>query len=318
MTSIKDVARDVDMSTATVSRALRGLAGVSEETRERVMEAARRLGYVPVAERGRARHRTDPDGRGDRAARDPVVLRGRRPGGRGGPARAGLRPAALQPRRRRVGTPPGLRDQPADQARRRRPGAEPQAQPRRDGTADRPRPAGDDRRRRPARMVDGADRRRGGGVHRDPAPGRPRPPAHRLHRRRDRGRPRLHRAVSAADGLPTHPHGRRAAARPRARVGRRVHRRGRPARRPRAALVPGPPDGGLRGLGRDGHRRPARRAGARAAGARGRLGRRHRRPRDGELLRPDDGRPARPRAGSGRGDRRCWPASTAATGHRSR
>jgi LacI family repressor for deo operon, udp, cdd, tsx, nupC, and nupG len=45
--SIKDVARDVEMSTATVSRALRGLAGVSEETRERVMESARRLGYVP-------------------------------------------------------------------------------------------------------------------------------------------------------------------------------------------------------------------------------------------------------------------------------
>ena len=47
MISIKDVARDVEMSTATVSRALRGLAGVSEETRERVMESARRLGYVP-------------------------------------------------------------------------------------------------------------------------------------------------------------------------------------------------------------------------------------------------------------------------------
>ncbi|MFC7494720.1 MULTISPECIES: LacI family DNA-binding transcriptional regulator [unclassified Nocardioides] len=47
MTSIKDVARDVEMSTATVSRALRGLAGVSDETRERVMESAKRLGYVP-------------------------------------------------------------------------------------------------------------------------------------------------------------------------------------------------------------------------------------------------------------------------------
>lgn len=46
MTSIKDVARDVAMSTATVSRALRGLPGVSEETRERVAEAALRLGYV--------------------------------------------------------------------------------------------------------------------------------------------------------------------------------------------------------------------------------------------------------------------------------
>src|SRR5262245_38052931 len=35
------------MSTATVSRALRGLPGVSEETRARVMETALRLGYVP-------------------------------------------------------------------------------------------------------------------------------------------------------------------------------------------------------------------------------------------------------------------------------
>ena len=47
MTSIKDVARDIEMSTATVSRALRGLRGVSDATRERVMESALRLGYVP-------------------------------------------------------------------------------------------------------------------------------------------------------------------------------------------------------------------------------------------------------------------------------
>ncbi len=47
MTGIKDVAREVEMSTATVSRALRGLPGVSEETRSRVQETARRLGYVP-------------------------------------------------------------------------------------------------------------------------------------------------------------------------------------------------------------------------------------------------------------------------------
>ena len=47
MTGIKDVAREVDMSTATVSRALRGLPGVSADTRALVVETARRLGYVP-------------------------------------------------------------------------------------------------------------------------------------------------------------------------------------------------------------------------------------------------------------------------------
>lgn len=47
MTGIKDVAREVEMSTATVSRALRGLPGVSDDTRAKVMETARRLGYVP-------------------------------------------------------------------------------------------------------------------------------------------------------------------------------------------------------------------------------------------------------------------------------
>jgi DNA-binding LacI/PurR family transcriptional regulator len=47
MTGIKDVAREVEMSTATVSRALRGLPGVSDSTRALVSDAARRLGYVP-------------------------------------------------------------------------------------------------------------------------------------------------------------------------------------------------------------------------------------------------------------------------------
>jgi LacI family repressor for deo operon, udp, cdd, tsx, nupC, and nupG len=44
--SIHDVANDCGVSTATVSRALRGLPNVSPETRERVREAAARLGYV--------------------------------------------------------------------------------------------------------------------------------------------------------------------------------------------------------------------------------------------------------------------------------
>ena len=46
MTGINDVAREVGLSTATVSRALRDLPGVSHETRARVVEAANRLGYI--------------------------------------------------------------------------------------------------------------------------------------------------------------------------------------------------------------------------------------------------------------------------------
>ena len=44
MTSIHDLARETGVSTATVSRALRGLPRVSEQTRAKVMEAAVRLG----------------------------------------------------------------------------------------------------------------------------------------------------------------------------------------------------------------------------------------------------------------------------------
>ena len=49
MTGIQDVAREVGLSTATVSRALRGLPGVSEETRIRVQEVSQRMGYVASA-----------------------------------------------------------------------------------------------------------------------------------------------------------------------------------------------------------------------------------------------------------------------------
>ena len=46
MSSIKDVARTVGVSTATVSRALRGLPRVSNSTRDRVLQAAAELDYV--------------------------------------------------------------------------------------------------------------------------------------------------------------------------------------------------------------------------------------------------------------------------------
>jgi LacI family transcriptional regulator, repressor for deo operon, udp, cdd, tsx, nupC, and nupG len=46
MANIEDVARAAGLSTATVSRAMRGLPSVAEETRIRVLETAARLGYV--------------------------------------------------------------------------------------------------------------------------------------------------------------------------------------------------------------------------------------------------------------------------------
>lgn len=46
-TSLEDVAREAGVSTATVSRALRGLPMVTEATRDAVVEVATRLGYVP-------------------------------------------------------------------------------------------------------------------------------------------------------------------------------------------------------------------------------------------------------------------------------
>ena len=45
--TIKDVARRADVAISTVSRVLNGLDKVRPQTRERVWEAVRELGYVP-------------------------------------------------------------------------------------------------------------------------------------------------------------------------------------------------------------------------------------------------------------------------------
>ncbi len=45
--TIDDVAREVGVSDMTVSRAMNGMPGLGSETRERVLEAAKRLGYRP-------------------------------------------------------------------------------------------------------------------------------------------------------------------------------------------------------------------------------------------------------------------------------
>jgi LacI family transcriptional regulator len=58
--TIGDVAARVGVSSSTVSRVLNGRPGISEETRSRVLEAAKELGYYPtMAGRGLALGRTE-------------------------------------------------------------------------------------------------------------------------------------------------------------------------------------------------------------------------------------------------------------------
>ena len=54
--TLADVAAAVGLSPAAVSLALRGKPGVSEETRKRVVDAARTLGYQPMASSSRHNH----------------------------------------------------------------------------------------------------------------------------------------------------------------------------------------------------------------------------------------------------------------------
>jgi len=59
--TIRSLARELDVSTATVSKALRGLGRLSENTRERVVALARERGYVadPLVAAGLSRVRRD-------------------------------------------------------------------------------------------------------------------------------------------------------------------------------------------------------------------------------------------------------------------
>ena len=59
MSSLKDLAQECGVSVATVSKALDGQSDISEATRTRVREAARRMGYVPnMAARSMKTNRT--------------------------------------------------------------------------------------------------------------------------------------------------------------------------------------------------------------------------------------------------------------------
>jgi AraC-like DNA-binding protein len=55
--SIRDVARHLNLSITTVSRALNNYEDVSEETRQRVRKAAAELGYIPNRAARQLRHK---------------------------------------------------------------------------------------------------------------------------------------------------------------------------------------------------------------------------------------------------------------------
>jgi len=61
--TIQDIAQHLDLAVSTVSKALNDYADISAETKERVLEAARKLDYHPsAAARSLRRQRTDKIG----------------------------------------------------------------------------------------------------------------------------------------------------------------------------------------------------------------------------------------------------------------
>ena len=63
MPTIRDVAKRLNLSITTVSRALDGYSDVAEDTRQKVIETAQEMGYVPTrAARQLRRKRTETIG----------------------------------------------------------------------------------------------------------------------------------------------------------------------------------------------------------------------------------------------------------------
>src|SRR5690606_28049302 len=61
--TIKDIAREIGISASAVSKAINGYSDISEETRQRVLEAVRRMGYTPnILARGLIRRQTNTIG----------------------------------------------------------------------------------------------------------------------------------------------------------------------------------------------------------------------------------------------------------------
>ena len=73
-TNIRDIAEQLDLSKATVSKALNGYTDVSSATRDRVQQTARKMGYQPSATaRNLRRGQTDKIGLFLNTAVDYVV-----------------------------------------------------------------------------------------------------------------------------------------------------------------------------------------------------------------------------------------------------
>ena len=233
--TIRDIAREAGVSTATVSRALRGLPNVDPVTRAKVHAVAERLDYVvsPAASRlasGRA---------GSIAVITPFVARWYFATVLSGVERVLQRSdldLLLFSRRRPERDPPGApapqaaapgRRVPGHLARGRQPGPARGVRAGHAGHADRLDPRGRDQRR---------DRRRRGRPGGHPAPDQPGAPPHRDHLRAPAAEP-VHAGAGPLPRVPRRRQGRRDPRRAGVRHPRLLHDRGRRGRHDQPALA---------------------------------------------------------------------------------